>query len=63
MAAIGDRSAAQAHRVAFRREPEFGSVPQGSEAEKHLREIWEGDAGWRGFITTVDHKRSACATS
>ncbi|SAK84305.1 cytochrome c oxidase subunit I [Caballeronia fortuita] len=57
MASIGDRSAAQVHRVAFRREPEFGSVPQGSEAEKHLREIWEGDSGWRGFITTVDHKK------
>ncbi|WP_245519012.1 cbb3-type cytochrome c oxidase subunit I, partial [Mesorhizobium sp. M3A.F.Ca.ET.174.01.1.1] len=22
-----------------------------------MRETWEGERGWRGFITTVDHKK------
>ncbi|WP_244851159.1 cytochrome c oxidase subunit I [Caballeronia sp. SL2Y3] len=57
MAVTGDRSAGHTHRVAFRREPEFGSVPKGSEAEKRLLDLWEGESGWRGFITTVDHKK------
>jgi len=57
MAVTGDRSVVQSHRVAFRREPEFGSVPKGSEEEKRLLELWEGESGWRGFITTVDHKK------
>ncbi|MDR5752897.1 MULTISPECIES: cytochrome c oxidase subunit I [unclassified Caballeronia] len=57
MSATSDRNIGQSGRVAFRREPEFGRVPEGSEAEKRLREIWEGEPGWRGFITTVDHKK------
>jgi cytochrome c oxidase subunit I+III len=57
MSATSDRSMKQMDRVAFRREPDFGRVPQGSEDEKRLREIWEGESGWRGFITTVDHKK------
>ncbi|WP_025596562.1 cytochrome c oxidase subunit I [Burkholderia sp. WSM2230] len=52
-----DYSGGQPGQVAFRREPEFGSAPQGSEAEQRLRETWEGEGGWRGFITTVDHKK------
>ena len=57
MSTTGDRSGGQPGRMAFQRAPDFGSVPQGSEAEKRLREIWEGASGWRGFLTTVDHKK------
>jgi len=52
-----DYSGGQRGQAAFRRKPEFGSAPQGSEAEQRLRETWEGERGWRGFITTVDHKK------
>ncbi|MCC8402674.1 cytochrome c oxidase subunit I [Paraburkholderia sp. MMS20-SJTN17] len=57
MSTTSGRSLVQAKRSAFRREPERGRVPQGSDAEKRLREIWEGEPGWRGFFTTVDHKK------
>ncbi|WP_433696081.1 cytochrome c oxidase subunit I [Paraburkholderia phenoliruptrix] len=57
MSTTGDRSVGQPGRMAFQRAPDFGSVAQGSEAEKRLREIWEGASGWRGFLTTVDHKK------
>ncbi|MFM0140613.1 cytochrome c oxidase subunit I [Caballeronia grimmiae] len=57
MDVTGNRSVGGTGRVAFRREPEFGTVPQGSEAEKRLLDIWEGESGWRGFITSVDHKK------
>ncbi len=39
------------------RRPETGSMPQGSGREQRLRDLWEGKAGWRGWIATVDHKR------
>lgn len=57
MSTTPERSVIQNARVAFRREPEIGRVEQGSEAEKRLREIWETEPGWRGFFTTVDHKK------
>jgi cytochrome c oxidase subunit 1/cytochrome c oxidase subunit I+III len=34
-----------------------GVVARGSAAEAHLRELWETPPGWRGWLSTVDHKR------
>ncbi|MEX3936208.1 cytochrome c oxidase subunit I [Paraburkholderia phymatum] len=34
-----------------------GIVARGSAAEKALRELWETPPGWRGWLSTVDHKR------
>ncbi|SEJ41522.1 cytochrome c oxidase subunit I [Paraburkholderia diazotrophica] len=34
-----------------------GVVARGSAAEKALRERWETPPGWRGWLSTVDHKR------
>ncbi|MEM5382775.1 cytochrome c oxidase subunit I [Paraburkholderia phymatum] len=34
-----------------------GVVARGSAAEKALRELWETPPGWRGWLSTVDHKR------
>lgn len=48
MRAIADKPA---------RVPEQGSAPFGSEAERHLARQWEGAKGWRGWFSTVDHKR------
>lgn len=39
------------------RRPEVGRVPQGSEREQRLRELWESEPGWRGWLSTVDHKQ------
>jgi cytochrome c oxidase subunit I+III len=39
------------------RRPEIGRMPQGSEREQRLRELWESVPGWRGWLSTVDHKR------
>ncbi|TCT10180.1 cytochrome c oxidase subunit I [Paralcaligenes ureilyticus] len=39
------------------RQPEMGSMAPGSEREQHLRELWESAPGWRGWLSTVDHKR------
>ncbi|MFM0418806.1 cytochrome c oxidase subunit I [Paraburkholderia aromaticivorans] len=57
MSATGDQGVGLSGREPFRRQPECGSVPPGSHAEERLREIWEGKPGWRGFLTTVDHKK------
>jgi cytochrome c oxidase subunit I len=38
------------------RVPEIGSATIGSAAEKHLAELWESASGWRGWLSTVDHK-------
>src|SRR6195952_4536490 len=38
------------------RVPEYGRVPEGSAREKRLAEIWETAPGWRGWLSTVDHK-------
>ncbi|MGZ5599059.1 MAG: cytochrome c oxidase subunit I [Methylobacter sp.] len=40
----------------FTRVPEIGSAPAGSAAERHLAELWESAPGWRGWLSTVDHK-------
>jgi len=34
-----------------------GRVERGSAAEAQLRELWETPPGWRGWLSTVDHKR------
>lgn len=36
--------------------PQRGRVLPGSAEEKRLREIWEAPPGWRGWLSTVDHK-------
>src|SRR6201996_4158914 len=38
------------------RVPEMGRLPEGSAAEHELRAIWEAKPGWRGWLSTVDHK-------
>src|SRR6195952_3598989 len=38
------------------RVPEYGRVPEGSARGKRLAEIWETAPGWRGWLSTVDHK-------
>ena len=39
------------------RRPEIGRMPQGSPREQRLRELWESEPGWRGWLSTVDHKQ------
>jgi cytochrome c oxidase subunit I len=36
--------------------PERGRVPFGSARQKRLADIWEAPPGWRGWLSTVDHK-------
>ena len=36
--------------------PEVGRAPVGSEIEAKLAETWESAPGWRGWLSTVDHK-------
>jgi cytochrome c oxidase subunit 1/cytochrome c oxidase subunit I+III len=38
------------------RVPEFGRAPNGSDVEASLAGIWETEPGWRGWLSTVDHK-------
>ena len=38
------------------RVPDFGRAPMGSATEAHLAHIWESAPGWRGWLSTVDHK-------
>ncbi|MGJ0484062.1 MAG: cytochrome c oxidase subunit I [Methylomicrobium sp.] len=38
------------------RVPEVGSAPLGSAAERRLFKLWESAPGWRGWLSTVDHK-------
>lgn len=39
------------------RRPEVGSMPLGSARERRLRQLWETPSGWRGWLSTVDHKQ------
>ncbi|MFZ2169015.1 MAG: cbb3-type cytochrome c oxidase subunit I, partial [Methylococcaceae bacterium] len=34
----------------------MGSAPIGSAAEIQLAQLWESAPGWRGWLSTVDHK-------
>ncbi|SEN03219.1 cytochrome c oxidase subunit 1/cytochrome c oxidase subunit I+III [Nitrosospira multiformis] len=54
MAAIG----ATRHRIdpPLERIPEVGRIPAGSPIEARLEKIWETAPGWRGSLSTVDHK-------
>ena len=36
--------------------PRIGRIAAGSDAEKHLERIWATRPGWRGWLSTVDHK-------
>jgi len=38
------------------RVPEIGRVVHGSPTQLRLQEIWEAKPGWRGWLSTVDHK-------
>lgn len=40
----------------FKRVPEFGRAPPGSDQERKLASLWETLPGWRGWLATVDHK-------
>ncbi|MBN9127749.1 MAG: cbb3-type cytochrome c oxidase subunit I, partial [Nitrosospira sp.] len=40
----------------LRRSPDIGQAPVGSDAEIRLAEIWESLPGWKGWLSTVDHK-------
>jgi cytochrome c oxidase subunit I len=42
--------------LSLTRVPEIGSAPTGSAAEARLTELWESAPGWRGWLSTVDHK-------
>ena len=42
--------------LSLTRVPEMGSAPIGSAAEMRLAELWESAPGWRGWLSTVDHK-------
>ena len=41
---------------AFGRVPEWGRAPEGSATRKGLERLWETEPGWRGWLSTVDHK-------
>jgi cytochrome c oxidase subunit I len=36
--------------------PETGRAPPGSDAETRLARLWATEPGWRGWLSTVDHK-------
>ncbi|MEW9584883.1 cytochrome c oxidase subunit I [Paraburkholderia sp. DGU8] len=57
MAATGNEDLATLPAITFRREPEVGEAPEGSAAERRLRDLWESEPGWRGWLSTVDHKQ------
>jgi cytochrome c oxidase subunit I len=40
----------------FTRIPEVGCAPKGSAAEIRLNQLWETTPGWRGWLSSVDHK-------
>lgn len=46
------------HRIEppLERIPEVGRIPAGSAIEARLEKIWETAPGWRGWLSTVDHK-------
>ncbi|QGZ67050.1 cytochrome c oxidase subunit I [Paraburkholderia acidisoli] len=57
MSTTGSEDLAAIRQVAFRREPEIGEVTPGSEQERRLHDLWETEPGWRGWLSTVDHKQ------
>jgi cytochrome c oxidase subunit I+III len=57
MAASGNEDLAAVPEITFRREPEVGEAPEGSAEERRLRDLWESEPGWRGWLSTVDHKQ------
>jgi cytochrome c oxidase subunit 1/cytochrome c oxidase subunit I+III len=51
-----DIAAAGGAQIPALRVPRVGSLPQGSAGEERLRALWECAPGWRGWLSTVDHK-------
>ena len=51
-----ERIASSPNLPALSRVPEIGRVPPGSPTQQRLQEIWETEPGWRGWLSTVDHK-------
>ena len=51
-----DRNANSQRTAALSRVPEIGRVAHGSPTQLRLQEIWEAKPGWRGWLSTVDHK-------
>lgn len=49
-------SASPLSAQALERVPEYGCAPPGSDAERRLHAIWAAAPGWRGWLSTVDHK-------
>ena len=56
MSATCDLTAITRRATALSRVPEIGRVPHGFRREQRLHEIWETEPGWRGWLSTVDHK-------
>src|ERR1700761_1457825 len=50
------QAAADTSALPLERTPQYGRVAPGSAEEKRLREIWSAPPGWRGWLSTVDHK-------
>ncbi|HTH61395.1 MAG TPA: cytochrome c oxidase subunit I [Paraburkholderia sp.] len=45
------------HRSArFSRVPDTGVAPLDEQARERLHDLWETEPGWRGWLSTVDHK-------
>ncbi len=51
-----DHEANSPSTPALSRVPEIGRVAHGSPTQLRLQEIWEAKPGWRGWLSTVDHK-------
>ncbi|WP_200828999.1 cbb3-type cytochrome c oxidase subunit I, partial [Caballeronia choica] len=51
-----ERIASSPRPPALSRVPEIGRVPPGSPTQLRLQKIWETEPGWRGWLSTVDHK-------
>ncbi|MBN3758332.1 cytochrome c oxidase subunit I [Paraburkholderia sp. Tr-20389] len=56
MADTTSSSSTVAHQPLERTLPR-GTIARGSAAEARLRELWETPPGWRGWLSSVDHKR------
>jgi cytochrome c oxidase subunit I len=51
-----ERNASPPRPLALSRVPEIGRVTPGSPTQLRLQKIWASEPGWRGWLSTVDHK-------
>jgi cytochrome c oxidase subunit 1/cytochrome c oxidase subunit I+III len=51
-----ERDATPPRPLALSRVPEIGRVTPGGPTQLRLQKIWESEPGWRGWLSTVDHK-------